>query len=274
MTYRSLENTIRFGPINELSKTHNPKHGKKEKDMNDQVYAGSYRSQHFEVSPDAQRIYSDISKDISGDKVERSVKTHDELFGIMKKVIASGYSTKQDVDAAEELANRIQTVTNDFEVKIDHPHVDKIVREIKSKYKETPQVVDSITPEELRKRFLNPEKEYITSEPNSDADMDNKKHFHITRSKAIAKKRYLNLGVDEQMSIKDLPRGLVESVKKFLEEKKMEKEEETTVKLGKTTFKVEVEDDDKKEKHKGKKHKGEKEHPYVKTSKKEKLEKE
>jgi hypothetical protein len=274
MAYRSLENTIRFGPINELSKTHNPKHGKKEKDMNDQVYAGSYRSQHFEVSPDAQRIYSDISKDIAGDKVERSVKTHDELFGIMKKVIASGYSTKQDVDAAEELANRIQTVTNDFEVKIDHPHVDKIVREIKSKYKETPQVVDSITPEELRKRFLNPEKEYITSEPNSDADMDNKKHFHITRSKAIAKKRYLNLGVDEQMSIKDLPKGLVESVKKFLEEKKMEKEEETTIKLGKTTFKVEVEDDDKKEKHKGKKHKGEKEHPYVKTSKKEKLEKE
>ena len=46
------------------------------------------------------------------------------------------------------------------------------------------------------------------------------------------------------------------------------------IKLGKTKFKVEVEDDDKKEEHKGKKHKGEKEHPYVKTNKKEKLEKE
>lgn len=270
MTYRSLENTIRFGPINELSKTHDPRHGKKEKDMNDQVYAGSYRSQHFEVSPDAQRIYSDISKDIAGDKVERSVKTHDELFGILKKVISSGYATKQDVDTAENLSKRIMTVTGDFEVKIDHPHVDKIVDEIKSKYKETPQVVDSITPEELRKRFLNPEKKYITSEPNSDADMDNKKHFHITRAKAIAKKRYLNVGVDEQMSIKELPKGLVESVKKFLEEKKMEKEEETTVKLGKTKFKVEVEDDDDEKEHKGKKkHKEEKEeseHPYVKTN--------
>lgn len=279
MAYRSLENTIRFGPINELSKTHNPKHGKKEKDMNDQVYAGSYRSQHFEVSPDAQRIYSDISKDISGDKVERSVKTQDELFGIMKKVIASGYSTKQDIAAAEDLAKRIQTVTNDFEVKIDHPHVDKIVREIKSKYKDTPQTVDSITPEELKKRFLNPEDEYITTEPNSDADADNKKGFRITRTAAIAKKRYLNLGVDEQMSIKDLPKRLVESVKKFLEEKRKmpEKESEATIKIGKDKFNVEVESEktEKTEhKSKGKKHKGEKEHPYVKTNKKEKLEKE
>ena len=199
-------------------------------DMNDQVYAGSYRSQHFEVSPDAQRIYSDISKDISGDKVERSVKTQDQLFGIMKKVIASGYSTQQDIDAAEQLAKKIYDVTNDFEVKIDHSHVDKMLNDIKSKYKDTPQVVDSITPEELKKRFLNPEKEYITTEPNSDADADNKKGFHITRSKAIARQRYLNVGVDEQMSIKDLPKNLIESVKKFLVEKrkpstKEEKEE-------------------------------------------------
>jgi len=241
--YRSLENTIRFGSINELSKTHNPKHGKKEKDMNDQVYAGSYRSQHFEVSPDAQRIYSDISKDISGDKVERSVKTQDELFGIMKKVIASGYSTKQDIDAAEQLAKKIFDITGDLEVKVDHSHVDKILNDIKSKYKDTPQVVDSITPEELKKRFLNPEKEYITQEPNSDADMDNKKGFRITRSKAIAKKRYLNLGVDEQMSIKELPSGLVESVKKFLEEKrkphkKAKDEEEEVVNVGGEKFKI------------------------------------
>ena len=271
--YRSLENTIRFGPINELSKTHNPKHGKKEKDMNDQVYAGSYRSQHFEVSPDAQRIYSDISKDISGDKVERSVKTQDELFGIMKKVIASGYSTQQDIDAAEQLAKKIYDVTNDFEVKIDHSHVDKMLNDIKSKYKDTPQVVDSITPEELKKRFLSPEKEYITQEPNSDADMDNRKKFHITRKSAIAKQRYLNVGVDEQMSIKDLPKNLIESVKKFLvekrkpstkeEEKETEKETETTVKLGKTKFKVEVETENP---EKGKKKKEEK-HPYVKTGK-------
>lgn len=266
--YRSLENTIRFGSINELSSTHDPRHGKKEKDMNDQVYAGSYRSQHFEVSPDAQRIYSDISKDISGDKVERSVKTQDELFGIMKKVIASGYSTKQDIDTAEQLANKIFDVTGRFEVKIDHSHVDKIVNEIKSKYKDTPQVVDSITPEELRKRFLNPEKEYITQEPNSDSDMDNKKKFHITRAKAVAKKRYLNLGVDEQMSIKDLPSGLVESVKSFLEEKKHEREKETTIKIGKTEFKVEVKEP---ESHKKK---SKEKHPHIETSKKEKQEKE
>ena len=302
MTYRSLENTIRFGPINELSKTHDPRHGKKEKDMNDQVYAGSYRSQHFEVSPDAQRIYSDISKDIAGDKVERSVKTHDELFGILKKVISSGYATKQDVDTAENLSKRIMNVTGDFEVKIDHPHVDKIFNEIKSKYKETPQVVDSITPEELRKRFLNPEKEYITTEPNSDADMDNKKHFHITRSKAIAKKRYLNLGVDEQMSIKELPKGLVESVKKFLEEKRKshKTKEKETVDVDGKKFKVVAENSKENEYEKvesegpskkglelAKRHEERKKgpnrsdraedgsvHPYVKTNKKEKLEKE
>lgn len=268
--YRSLENTIRFGPINELSKTHNPKHGKKEKDMNDQVYAGSYRSQHFEVSPDAQRIYSDISKDISGDKVERSVKTQDELFGIMKKVIASGYSTKQDIDAAEQLSKRIFDVTGDFEVEVDHSHVNKILNDIKSKYKDTPEVVDSITPEELKKRFLNPEKEYITSERNDDADADNKKGFRISRASAIKKKRYLNLGVDEQMSIKDLPKNLIESVKNFLIEKRKshekETEKETTIKLGKTKFKVEVESE-KEKMPKGKKKNEEKEHPYVKTGK-------
>lgn len=269
MAYRSLENTIRFGPINELSKTHNPKHGKKEKDMNDQVYAGSYKSQHFEVSPDAQRIYSDISKDIAGDKVERSVKTHDELFGILKKVIASGYSTKQDVDAAENLSKRIMTITKDFEVKIDHPHVDKIVNEIKTKYKDMPQTVNSITPEELKKRFLNPEKEYITTEPNSDADIDNKKNFRITRAAAIKKQRYLNVGVDEQMSIKDLPSRLIESVKKFLEEKRKMPEKEV-VDVGGTKFEVEPKDELKKphgKKPHGKKSAGKPTpHPYVKTN--------
>ena len=152
--------------------------------------------------------------------------------------------------------------------------VDKMLNDIKSKYKDTPQVVDSITPEELKKRFLNPEKEYITQEPNSDADMDNKKKFHITRKSAIAKQRYLNVGVDEQMSIKDLPKNLIESVKKFLvekrnpstkeeKEKETEKETETTVKFGNTKFKVEVETE---KPEKGKKKKEEK-HPYVKTGK-------
>ena len=222
-SFRSLENTIRFGPVREA--VHNPKHPKQEKDMSDQVFAGSYRSQHFEVSPDAQRIYSDISKNIDPQSVERAVKQQDQLFGIYKRVLASGYATQQDVDAAERFKKLAQYEVDQYPIKIPHPHIDNIVDMIKQKVKDVPDVVDSITPEQLKKRFDNPPDEYMSSEPMSDKDIDNVKHFHVTRRAAIAKKRYLNTGIDEQqtnkgsqeMSFKQLPPKLVESVKNLLE---------------------------------------------------------
>lgn len=193
---RSLENTIRFMMI---EKTHDPSHPKNEKDMNDQVFAGTYRSQHFEVSPDAQRIYSDVSKETNPDKVERSVKLHDMLFNIVKQVNSTGYSTKQQLNAAKDLAKKIHHNVAEFGVDIDHSHVNKFVQEIEDKIKDTNEPVDADkVQDEIKKRTASPEDQYIHVEKQSDADIDNVKNFRVTRAKAAARQRFLNVGIDEQ----------------------------------------------------------------------------
>lgn len=182
-----------------IEKTHDPSHPKNEKDMNDQVFAGTYRSQHFEVSPDAQRIYSDVSKETNPDKVERSVKLHDMLFNIVKQVNSTGYSTKQQLNAAKDLAKKIHHNVAEFGVDIDHSHVNKIVQEIEDKIKDTNEPVDADkVQDEIKKRTASPEDQYIHVEKQSDADIDNVKNFRVTRAKAAAKQRFLNVGIDEQ----------------------------------------------------------------------------
>lgn len=194
--YRSLEHTYIT-----LTEKHNPAHPKGEKDMNDQVFAGSYRSQHFEVSPDAQRIYADINKEISPDKIERSVKQHDQLFGLLKQIEAKGHSTEQDVAAAESIVQNINKAIENYEVPVDHPHLEKTLNQIKSKIKVVDNIIKSDpSKEDLKQRFASPTDEYSVSEPVSDKDIDNVKNFHVSRAQAAKKQRFLNTGVDEQYS--------------------------------------------------------------------------
>lgn len=214
---RSLENTIRFLFT---EKTHDPSHPKDEKDMNDQVFAGTYRSQHFEVSPDAQRIYSGISKETNPDKVERSVKLHDMLFNIVKQVNSTGYSTPQQLDAAKDIAKKIHHNVAEFGVDIDHSHVNKFVKDIEDKIKDTSQPVDSEDVEkEMKRRTASPRDDYIHAEKQSDADIDNVKNFRVTRAKAAAKQRFLNVGIDEQHDPEAVER-LVQKALKLLKTKK------------------------------------------------------
>lgn len=214
---RSLENVIR-NLLNE--KTHDPSHPKNEKDMNDQVFAGTYRSQHFEVSPDAQRIYSDISKETNPDKVERSVKLHDMLFNIVKQVNSTGYSTKQQVESAIDLAKKIHHNVREFGMNIDHSHVNEFVKSIEDKIRDTSQPVDDVdVQKELKQRSASPEDNYIHTEKQSDADIDNVKNFHVTRAKAAAKQRFLNVGIGEQHDPEAVER-LVQKALEFLKKKK------------------------------------------------------
>jgi len=214
---RSLENTIRFMFV---EKVHNPSHPKGEKDMNDQVFAGTYRSQHFEVSPDAQRIYSDISKETNPDKVERSVKLHDMLFNIVKQVDSTGYSTAQQLNAAKDIATKIHHNVAEFGVDIDHSHVDKFLKHIEDKVKDTSEPVEADKVEdEVKQRTASPEDNYVHVEKQSDADIDNVKNFRVTRAKAAAKQRFLNLGIDEQHDPEAIEKLLNKAVK-FLKKKK------------------------------------------------------
>jgi hypothetical protein len=202
-------------------KVHDPSHPKDEKDMNDQVFAGTYRSQHFEVSPDAQRIYSDISKETNPDKVERSVKLHDMLFNIVKQVNSTGYSTKQQLDAAKDLATKIHHNVADFGVDIDHSHVNKFVDEIESKVKDTtaPVEADQVQ-DEMKTRTASPEDNYIHIEKQSDADIDNVKNFRVTRAKAAAKQRFLNVGIDESKHDPEAVSKLLDKAVEILKKKK------------------------------------------------------
>lgn len=168
-----------------------------EKDQNDQVFAGTYRTKHFEMSPDAQRLYSDVDKTINPEKVERSVKSHDKLFAIAKRVDATGYSTKQDIEQANTIVKDILATIENLGLPA-HDHLNTVLKHINDKYENKKNVVDSISNSELQRRFVNVPKEETPEGP--DRDIDNIKNHHITRKNAIKRQRYLNVGVDESVN--------------------------------------------------------------------------
>lgn len=211
--YRSLENTIKTR--RKLTEKVNM-----EKDMNDQVFAGTYRSKHFEVSPDAQRIYFNMSKDIDPMKVESSVKAHDQLFGLSKKVKLVGYATAADKQEADTIVNRLKAIVSLFELPVDHAHIDQIHKEITSKVKDVPDIVDdkTTTVYDVKNRFASPPKqEQPEVGVGNDVDIDQKVKTP-QRTSAIAKQRYLNLSVGESMSFKTLSPDLIQTVNKVLRE--------------------------------------------------------
>jgi hypothetical protein len=57
MSYRSLESKIR-----DIYEANQIAAGAVESDQNDQISVGSYTTKAFEVSPEAQKLYADLSK--------------------------------------------------------------------------------------------------------------------------------------------------------------------------------------------------------------------
>lgn len=221
--YMSLESTIRsLGAKGASSPL--------EKDMNDQVHAGSYTSKHFEVSKPAQKLFASLPKDVDSDKAEKSLQLHDKLFAIHKKTKAATRSSKQDVDSAQELHDQIMSLAKEMDLEDKHGHVKDSLDFIKSNIDTESNVKDDINPEDAAKRFAAPPKDY-QSDVKSDADIDNLAKFKISRDKRAQRKlkiiddQYIP-GVTEMDRIENVSPSFLEALKQVqanaqeLEEKK------------------------------------------------------
>ena len=159
--------------------------GGPEKDMNDQVAAGSYQTKSFEMSNPAQKLYANLPKDTDSDAATTAVVNLDKLFAIDKNTAVEGYATKQDMASANDLADRVRSAAKKMKLEKEHEDILKTsLDRIEKKLKDEPANV--IAPEDFKSpaddpRFKSPSKNYQTDKKN-DRDIDNVKQFLIRRS--------------------------------------------------------------------------------------------
>lgn len=153
-----------------------------EKDWNDQIVAGTYKTQHFEMEKDAQKMYSSLSADSDGASAEQAAIHLDRLFKIRKDVTARGYSNPQDVAAAKDLANRVKHISNKGRLP-DHSFVDKHVSEIERNLS-TPDNIPAKKHPLDDPRYNTSPKDFAPDPVGTDVndrDMDNSPKFLIRR---------------------------------------------------------------------------------------------
>jgi len=175
------------GSIRRSSNNHAPDGGP-ETDMNDQIAVGSYQTKSFEMSNDAQKLYSNLPKDTPIDPAVAAAVNLDKLFDLDKDVVLKKVATVEDKAAALDLATKIRAMAKDMNLVKEHekilaPVLKRIEQNSKSDKEKTKQY---ITPDEQKHpsddpRFRTPSKDYMTDK-TSDRDVDNVKKFLIRRS--------------------------------------------------------------------------------------------
>ena len=104
-----------------------PKKIEEAKLTEEQIKVGDYQTTDFDICPMATKLYKKIEPTPMAVK---SAKLQDMLFKLEKKAIESGVATEDDVERAEELADRIMDIAKEMGMEDEHEyiqgHVDKI----------------------------------------------------------------------------------------------------------------------------------------------------
>jgi len=100
---------------------------KEEVEDEGEIKYGNYQTRHFDMCPAATALYKDMEV---SDKGLRSVKLQDSLFQMEKEVIEKDSATKEDVMAAQNVADEIMAIAKMMGMEKEHGyiqgHVDKI----------------------------------------------------------------------------------------------------------------------------------------------------
>ena len=92
-----------------------------------EIKYGNYQTRHFDMCPAATALYKDMEVT---DKGMRSVKLQDSLFQMEKEVIEKDSATREDVMAAQNVADEIMAIAKMMGMEKEHGyiqgHVDKI----------------------------------------------------------------------------------------------------------------------------------------------------
>lgn len=187
MAYRSLESIIRSRPVQE-KKYHSfrtavqqvyEQKAKVETHEKDQIVVGAYRTSHFEMCPKAQLLYADLPDKTVLPAAERAAQILDQLFALEKSVIATEKATSEDIDQAEDYAEKALEMARRANLLKEHGFVEDHVKKIKSYHKVEGKPKQEVDDKEKEKKFARPSLSQ-TPEPR-DMDIDNQK-FKVSRN--------------------------------------------------------------------------------------------
>lgn len=181
-SYKNLSSSIRSVYEGML----NPKKREDlEKDHRDQVVAGTYKTQHFEMCPSAQKLYAQgLPDDVDHIAAEMSLIKHDMLFDHEKKIIAKERSTESDVDYAENLIKQIMAHAKEMGLEKEHGYLQGHLDRIKSFVKPHTNIVgdDEEAVKEISKRFNSKPYDQTAEPPDRDIDNDKFKVSHSIKA--------------------------------------------------------------------------------------------
>jgi hypothetical protein len=154
-----------------------------ENDPEDQIFVGSYRSKHFEASPEAQKLYMNLPKGTDANAASLAAIEQDHLFQIFKKVVASHFATPEDVEMAKHYAARTMKFAADMNLERQHSYVIDMMRKINdaaiSDLDRLPPAEH--LPDDPRFQTL-PKDVHQEPGPGNDKDIDNLKNYLISRN--------------------------------------------------------------------------------------------
>ena len=175
--YRTLENRIR-DVVSISRRMVREAKNQIEKDPNDQIVAGTYKTRHFEVSMDAQKLFASLPKGTNPDKAEKAAILHDKLFALQKQTMAKERSTASDIQDANDIAEKIKSLGDEMGVAHRMDYLKKNIGVI-TKYQEPDgTVVDKVTSNDM-KRLVSPPS--APTKEIQDRDIDNSK-FIVSKS--------------------------------------------------------------------------------------------
>ena len=169
--YRSLENRIR--DVVRFSRI-SLREGRDqiEKDSNEQIFAGTYTTKHFEMCPGAQKVFSSLPKGTNSDHAEKAAILHDQLFGLEKQVISKERSTDSDIEEAGQIIDKIRIFADKMNISDRVDYLDNHLNIIKKYREEDGRLFDKITDNEMKR---------LQSPPTTDTKEKHAKHTDSLR---------------------------------------------------------------------------------------------
>lgn len=148
-----------------------------ENDVNDQIVAGTYHTRNFDLCPSAQKLYTNLPKEVSAGDAEKAAILQDQLFALEKNVVTTNRATKEQLEEAEMLAKKIMFMAKKMNLEKEHSYIQDHIDTIRKHL--VKDEGNFVTGDDTGKdRFMHKPFEQTKEKP--DSDIDNTK-FKISR---------------------------------------------------------------------------------------------
>ncbi len=145
----------------------------------EQITVGDYQTKNFDICPSAVSLYKKLEPN---DLVIRTAKMHDILFGMEKKAIEADTATKDEVDAAQKLADQIMKMAKMMGKEEEHNYVQSHVDKMKQ-LAGMQEALDPVNKKAVKKDF----DDRMDKDIDNDGDVDASDRYLHKRRKAVTK---------------------------------------------------------------------------------------